>query len=430
MTEQSARRIDRIYYVITAAQTMAIMLPIAVLILHMLERGIGLTLIGVAIAIRSLIIVLLEVPSGALADTIGRKRTSLISQSLTLTSYVALLFLGPPGNETSLYLLFGLYAVAQAVGSAAHSGALDAWYVDSRKRADPHTSIAKALARVDVVVGISSAVAVTVGAAMPGLLGTANLPYPLGGYGAAIAAGLILRGITLTLTAVLVSEPRVDPSDAPASSMIRTLREAVRLSRDPALRISFAISFTAGFALIVTETLWQPAAKAVLGFTADTSAVLVWIALGYAAALAIGPIVMVALVSRFENRLATLAGGSTVAAAVGIIWLGNAATPVGIGLALALAYMAIAAHGSPFEGIYNDRVPDNLRSVMLSVLSLSSFLGVTVGGAVAGIFGDAFGLSVTLTSAGVLILMMCLLYPALHRATRQTLVLPVTTPTD
>ena len=418
MTDPTPRSIDRTYYLITAVQTLAIMLPLAVLVLHMLDRGVSLTLVGAAIAIRSLIVVLLEVPSGALADTIGRKRTSLLSQSLTLTSYLALLFLGAPGGDMSLYLLFGLYIVAQGVGSAAHSGALDAWYVDARKRADPTTSIARALARVDVVIGLSSAVAVTVGAALAGVVGTADLPWPFGGYGAAIAAGILLRFVTFALTAALVSEPRADPVGAARVGVIRTLRDALRLSRDPALRVSFAIAFTAGFALIVTETLWQPAAKAMLGFTASTSSVLMWLALGYGAALALGPVVMMILVDRFEKHLAILAGGSTVVAALGIIWLGNAATPVGIGLALAVAYMAIAAHGSPFEGIYNERVPDKLRSVMLSVLSLSHFLGIALGGAAAGISSDRFGPLVALTGGGVVVLVLCVLYPALHRAVR------------
>ena len=424
------RRIDRTYYLITAVQTLAIMLPLAVLVLHMLDRGISLTLVGAAIAARSLIVVLLEVPSGALADTIGRKRTSLLSQSLTLTSYLALLLLGAPGGDASLYLLFGIYVVAQGIGSAAHSGALDAWYVDARKRADPTTSIARALARVDVVIGLSSAIAVTVGAALAGLLGTAALPYPLGGYGAAIAAGVLLRGLTFVLTATLVEEPRSAAPRGTGVGVLKTLGDAMRLSRDPVLRISFAIAFGAGFALIVTETLWQPAAEALLGFTASTSDVLVWLAMGYGAALALGPLVMMALVDRFESRLATLAGASAVMAAVGIIWLGNAASPLGIGLALALAYMAIAAHGSPFEGIYNARVPDRLRSVMLSVLSLCHFLGIAVGGAAAGVFSDRFGPAAALVGAGAVILVLCALYPALHRALRMEPQAVAATPAD
>jgi MFS family permease len=351
LNEPDARRIDRTYYLITASQTLAVMLPLAVLFLHMLDRGVSLTWIGIAVAIRSLIVVVLEVPSGALADTIGRKRTSLVSQSLTLTSYLALLFLGAPGLDASIYLLFALYIVAQGIGAAAHSGALDAWYVDARKRADPDTSIAKALARVEVVIGLSSAIAVTAGAALPGLLGTASLPYPLSGYGAAIAAGLLLRLLTFVLTAALISEPRTASPDVPSPTIRSTLRAAAGLSGDPALRISFLISFTAGFALIVTETLWQPAAQVLLGFTADTSGVLVWLALGYGVAMAAGPILMMLLVDRFEGSLSALAGLSTLAAGVGILWLGNASTAVGLGIALALTYMALSAHHSPLGGI-------------------------------------------------------------------------------
>lgn len=416
MSELDARRIDRTYYLITAVQTLAIMLPLAVLVLHMLDRGVSLTWIGVAFAVRSLIVVLLEVPSGALADTIGRKRTSLLSQSLTLTSYLALLFLGAPGSDAGLFLLFSLYVLTQGIGAAAHSGALDAWYVDARKRADPGTSIAKALARVDVVIGIASAFAVTAGAALPGLLGTASLPYPLSGYGAAIAAGVTLRLITLVFTALLIAEPRDVTPGKPAPTVVGTLRDAVRLSHDPALRISFLISFAVGFALIVIETLWQPAAQALAGFDASTSDVLVLLALGYGLAMAVGPIVMMMLVDRFEGSLATLAGVSALVAAGGLLWLGNASTIFGLGLALALAYTALSAHSSPFEAAFHGRVPDVLRSVMLSALSLSRFAGVMIGGAAAGIASDQLGVGVALSAGGVTALLLCAAYPAFHRA--------------
>ena len=97
---------------------MAIMLPLAVIILHMTERGIALGLIGLVIALRSILVILLEIPSGALADSIGRKPVALISQGLTFVSILALLFLGAPGGALATSALLVLYVVSQGVGAA------------------------------------------------------------------------------------------------------------------------------------------------------------------------------------------------------------------------------------------------------------------------------------------------------------------------
>ena len=85
---------------------------------------------GAVFAVHSAVLIVLEVPSGALADTLGRRRVLLVGAALTAAS-------------------LGVFAVAQSVpafmasvaalgtGRALISGALEAWYVDSLRAPDP-----------------------------------------------------------------------------------------------------------------------------------------------------------------------------------------------------------------------------------------------------------------------------------------------------
>ena len=87
-----------------------------------------------------MIIVLLEVPTGGLADAIGRKRVTLIALLFTLVSEVAILF----AFSLPMFLLF---AVLSGTGRALISGAPVAWFIDSLQAADPEVDVQPALAQ-------------------------------------------------------------------------------------------------------------------------------------------------------------------------------------------------------------------------------------------------------------------------------------------
>ena len=163
------------YLSLVGLQEFAILLPLAVLVVHMTERGLGLGVVGLAFAVRSIIVVLLEVPTGRLADAIGRKPIALLSQGFTLASMVALLLV------TNVFMVM-VYAVLQGIGAALNSGSLEAWYVDALKRVAPAADLQKNLARVEVV----SAVAL-LGSGVGGILSTLvsgwDLPWPLSAFG-------------------------------------------------------------------------------------------------------------------------------------------------------------------------------------------------------------------------------------------------------
>ncbi|HET8985652.1 MAG TPA: MFS transporter, partial [Trueperaceae bacterium] len=147
------------YAALAGLLELAIAVPMPVLVLHMTGRGLDLGLIGLAFTVRALLVVILELPTGGLADAIGRRPVALASQLFTLASFVLLLFVTGPFTALA-------YAVMQGIGSALHSGALDAWYVDELHKRDADVPLQPHLAMVDV----AQASGMLIGSAVGGLL--------------------------------------------------------------------------------------------------------------------------------------------------------------------------------------------------------------------------------------------------------------------
>ncbi|MGJ3242282.1 MAG: MFS transporter [Opitutales bacterium] len=78
-------------------------------------------------------IVLLEVPSGALADTVGRRRL-LIAASVLMVVEMCIIAFAPTGNPTLLFYLFLFNRVLSGAAEAAASGADEALAYDTLAR--------------------------------------------------------------------------------------------------------------------------------------------------------------------------------------------------------------------------------------------------------------------------------------------------------
>ena len=92
-------------------------------ILHMDILDFSVQTIGVIMASYSVLIALVEVPSGAISDVWGRRKTKLLASWVMAGSYLLL------ATATGLFDVV-LSAALLGVGRALFSGAADSWYVD------------------------------------------------------------------------------------------------------------------------------------------------------------------------------------------------------------------------------------------------------------------------------------------------------------
>ncbi len=412
---ESERGLNKRYLTLTGLQEFAILLPLAVLVVHMLERGLGLGVVGLAFAVRSVIVVLLEVPTGGLADAIGRKPIAILSQSFTLASIVTLLLVTGPAVAL-------LYAVLQGVGAALNSGALDAWYVDSLKRLNPAANLQKNLARVELVRSSAMLAGAGLGGMLPSWTNDLALPWPLAGFGVSLFVGALFRILVLISTLLLVNEPEYRGRSVVAGlkAVPEILRDAARLTRRiPVVPYLLLAVLASGVALSSLETFWQPLTSLVMNASSENSAIFGVFGALTGAALLLGSFLVLQIKS-LSSYSAMLAGGAQALKGLAMLFIGSATGGWQLGLGLSLAYLAVASNDIPHNTLLNEAIPSERRSVMLSLNSLCTFLGLALGSSVLGLLAVQSGPRMGLWVGGAFTLLASLAYVGVARAQRQS----------
>jgi MFS family permease len=118
-----------------------------------LDYGLTLEQFAILNMVWAVSIVLAEVPSGALADIVGRKRL-LIFAALLMVIEMALIVFAPIGASSLLFLMFLGNRICSGLSEAAASGADEALAYDSLKALGREDEWAKVLERTTFVVSI------------------------------------------------------------------------------------------------------------------------------------------------------------------------------------------------------------------------------------------------------------------------------------
>ena len=136
-----------------------------------LDFGLTLEQFALLNLVWALTIVLLEIPSGALADTIGRKNL-LVFAGVCMVLEIGLLCFVPMGNPRLLFYIFLANRVLSGSAEAAASGADEALAYDSLKKEGDPDDWGKVLVRQMGFRSVGFVVAMSLGAAVydPGLL--------------------------------------------------------------------------------------------------------------------------------------------------------------------------------------------------------------------------------------------------------------------
>lgn len=417
----TVRSIQRRYYLITFLTWFAVALPLSLSVLLAQARGMTLTQVGFALGLYSLTVVLLEVPTGGLADAAGRKRVALLAFALAAAYNVAFLF---AFTFPAFLLAMVLYGVSRALSS----GALDAWFVDALQAADPAVDLQPSLAGVETVSLLALGLGAVGGSALPRVFaflppdGTAVLT-PLS---TPLLAALVVKLVLLAAIALLVHEDRPAAGRswrAGFTAVPGLVRDAAGLSRaNPRLLLLMSTAFVAGFAIISLEALWQPffAGLTAPGEPASTPTLLFgFIMAGNFIVGMGGNLLSVPLSRRLGGRhalvgalsrllqggfLLALAAMSGLPAAVACFWL---------------VYLMGGVAISPTSTLVNREIPSDKRSAMLSVQSLAAYLGSFLGGTALGAVADHWSISAAWAIAGGLTLLSAIPYLLIERMNRR-----------
>lgn len=401
-------RIDRRYCLLTAARFLPTGLCIPVLGLLMLSRGLSLAELGFALASQAVMVIVLELPTGGLADALGRRPVLLVATALDVVALALLLAAGGPAGFVAGMAVQGIYR-------ALESGPLDAWYVDASLAADPGTDIEAGLARGGVALGVAISVgsAAAAGlASLPSVGGVDPLALPL-------VAALVFRVVDVVAIATLLvevrrsREPRRGLAAARASvaatpAVVRTALGLLRAT--PALMALVAIELFWGAGLSGVEMFTGPRLAELLGDPEQGAAVT-----GIAAALAWS---IAAGGSALTTRFGELVGGgpARVGAVLRLVQGGAVgvaavvAGPAGLVAGYLGFYFVHGAANAVHYGMVHRLVGAEHRATIISAHSVATRIGAMGTGIGLGALATAVSIPAALGVAAVLLALPAPLY--------------------
>jgi MFS family permease len=401
VTTPEVRSLRRRYHLLLALRFVPTGLLITVFVLLMRERGLTLAEIGLGTAAQGLVMLFLELPSGGLADALGRKPVLVLAGLFGLVATAVLLL-------ADTVVLLAVVAALQGVFRALDSGPLQAWFIDASLLADPDSDIERDLAHADVVICAS----IGVGALLGGLLvhidvmGISPLALPVMASGAVQVLGLFA-------VLSMMDEIRAGAGWAVARGAVRNvpsvIAEAVQVMRASRLLMALALGeLLWGFGMLAFETL-MPARLAELKGGVDEAATILGPAVTAAWVLsAAGAAASPWLVRRFGSGWAgfslRLAHGITVVA------MGLAAGPAGLVVAYLATYWVHGATAPVHYGMVHRAVESRHRATVVSANSLTSQVGGAVGGIVLGALADATSITTAMLVAAAVLAAAAPLY--------------------
>ncbi len=191
-----------------------------------LDYGLTMSQFALLNAIWAVSIVLLEVPSGALADRIGRKRMVVIAAALMVLEMAVIAFI-PFGNVTLIFWAWVINRILSGAAEAAASGADEALAYDSIPEAEQKARWPKVLSRLMSLSSCAFIVAMLVGSAVydPNLV---NKALTWIGSELSVEKETVIRfpiyltlitGICALIVSLFMKEPKSDSGHDESTSM-------------------------------------------------------------------------------------------------------------------------------------------------------------------------------------------------------------------
>jgi MFS family permease len=407
---QSIKYIQRTYYLIISLFWLATALPMALLILLGQARGLDLFQVGILMGVYSLTIVLLEVPTGGLADAIGRKWVAVVAYSCIAVANIMLLFAFSFQAFMAAFILNG-------VGRALSSGALDAWFVDALQAADPEVDLQPALAKAGTFALLALGLGALVGSGIPLLF--SHLPTD----GAAILTPLsmplvfafLIRIVLLACTILLVKEDVTLTGSGSWKQGFREVPAIIRTGftlsrRNPTILLLLGATMASGLALISLESFWQPNFANLLGGSEGNS-LFFGVVMGGSFLAGIVGNQLATPVSRLLNKRYGLVCIIFQGAwGIAIIFLAWQTTPALAVLLFWLAYINMGGVNSPHGTLLNREIPAKQRSSMLSIASLAGYIGSMMGSAGLGYVAEYISIGAAWIIGGLVLVVSLVLY--------------------
>jgi MFS family permease len=402
VTALDARSALRRYLVLTALRWLPIGLLIPIFVLVPLSRGLTLTEIGIVFAMQGLVVFALELPTGGLSDSLGRRPVLLLAGVVALLSMGLFTIADTVGLFVAAMMLQGVYR-------ALDSGPLEAWFVDTTLAADPGAEIEHGLSRGSAVLSV----VIAIGALGSGALVAARPVSGVDPLLLPLLVALALHAVHFVAVAVLMTEvPRARDRRAVAASVRAVptvIGEGLRLLRSSRVLLCIVlVEVFWGFSMVTFESLFPIRLSELVGGT-DAAAVIlgpVVSAAWFASAAGAAGIVVV---SR-RIGVARSAAALRVVQGVTIVAMGLIAGPIGVVAAYLGCYVAHGAANPMHTTLLHRQVEGSHRTTVLSMNSMVSMPAGSIGTITLAALADATSVSLAMVVGGIICAIAAPLY--------------------
>lgn len=334
------------------------------------ERGMTVPMVVMTEILYAVTIVLLEVPSGILADKSGRKRMIVLSAFLGCLEFLILVF-------ATQFWHFALVVFLAAIARSASSGAENALLYDSLRSEGKEAEFEKIAGRMNAIDTVSIMLAALSGSLLAGKFGfTFN-------YWLSLGSMIIATSVTLLLKEPERGEDGEDHRSIPIKTYVT---EAIRFFRShPGVYAVILTGMAIGAAITYVDEFWQ---LYLALFGIPTAAFGIFSAGLFLIRLP-GSLLAYKLKERLSMRAILLL--VTTVTAAGYVYISAADNGTGL-IALFLICLAAGVVEPLASGYLHHRIDSSMRATLDSFQSLSLNAALIVVGAGFGYFAAELGL--------------------------------------
>lgn len=338
-----------------------------VLTLALMDKGASISNISIILGLYALTVILLELPSGMMADIFGRKKVFVLSLLVFTISFSLLLI-------SKGFIVLCIVMILYGLGRALASGSFDALFIDYYIDTFGKDKLNNITTRLSVL----EALGLSAGALSGGFYPEVSSKYlssSLGLYDLNILVRIVLTLALLIISAVFIVDTVNRDNENPLS-----IKDHIKISSDFVFKNStllyiFISVFSTGFFLSALETYWQPHFITFLPDESSSSRLLGLMAFLYLGAAMAGSILSNKTIkkNKFNLRKMYLLMRACIAF---LLILTALQTNIPSFIALyASIYLVFGMATIPEGVILNSETPNKIRASVLSVNSFTMQMG-------------------------------------------------------
>ncbi len=356
----------------------------AIWVLYLAYKGMNLIEIGLLEGVFHLTGLVAEVPTGALADLLGRKKVIVLGRVSSIISAIIFLF-------SSNFFAFAIAFIFSALSYNLNSGSEEALFYDTLKTLKKEKSYIKINGRINFLIEIGMGIAAFTG----GVLADFSFDYS---YILAIVIGIVALGVASMFTEVDI---KADEKKEEKISVAEHFKTSYKLVHNNKKLIFILLYFPTVFAMNAVVYFYSQQNFSLLGFSKTEIAI---VFLLYSALSALGAIsantVDKILKSSMIVVLPILLAISTFAFSFNIIWL----------KLLSFAFVGyFSAVMQPLNSNWiNKNIPSETRATLLSLQSMSYSVMMIILFPLSGAIGEYLNLDIAYAIIAILMVSLAL----------------------